>query len=91
VKRIVENSEASPEILNIKEVNSGLYCVDVGLLFWALDLVKNENAKKEYFLTDIIEILAKDHKVDGYVVKEGQYLMGINDLEALKKAEDLFK
>ena len=91
VKKIVEAKDASEEILKIKEINSGLYCVDNKLLFEALDKVNNNNNANEYYLTDIVEIIGKDKKVDTFVVKENYKLEGFNDVPSLQKAEEFVK
>ena len=91
VKKIVEAKDATEEILAIKEINSGLYCVDNKLLFAALDKVNNNNNANEYYLTDIVEIIGKDQKVDTFVVKENYKLEGFNDVPSLQKAEEFVK
>lgn len=93
VKRIIEAKDCTEEQLKIREVNSGLYCVDIKLLFDALDKINDNNKSHEYYLTDIIDIIGKNHKVDTYVVeeKESYKLIGINDIENLKRAEEIFK
>lgn len=60
--RIVEHKEASPEELAIAEVNPSYYCFRAGDLFDALKRVTNSNAKGEYYLTDVFELLRKDGK-----------------------------
>ena len=90
VKKIVEFKDCDPEQLKIKEINSGLFCVDTKLLFEALDKVENHNNQHEYYLTDIVEIIGKDHKVDSVVVKDGFILTGINDLDTLAEAEKIY-
>lgn len=91
IKKIVEALDATPEILAINEINSGVYCVDIKLLFSALDKVKNNNRKKEYYLTDIVEILCDDYKVDTFVVADSNYLLGINDVSTAQKVEAILK
>ena len=91
IKKIVEAADAAPEILEIREVNSGLYCVDMKLLFEALMKVNNNNKKNEYYLTDIVEILANDYNVDTFVVEDSKCLLGINDLNSAKKVEEILK
>jgi len=59
VKRIVEEKDASPAQRGIREVNSGVYFFDAAKLLQALTELKNDNAKKEFYLTDVIEILDK--------------------------------
>ncbi len=91
VKKIVEAKDATEEILAIKEINSGLYCVDNTMLFEALNKVNNDNNAHEYYLTDIVEIIGRDHKVDTYVVNEAYKLEGFNDVPSLQKAEEFMK
>jgi bifunctional UDP-N-acetylglucosamine pyrophosphorylase/glucosamine-1-phosphate N-acetyltransferase len=91
IRKIVEALDATPEILEIKEVNSGFYCVDIKLLFKALEKVDNNNSKKEYYLTDIVEILAQDYKVGTFIVTNSKYLLGINDLTSAQKVEEILK
>lgn len=92
VKRIIEAKDCTEEQLKIKEVNSGLYCVDIKLLFDALEKINDNNNSHEYYLTDIIDIIGREHKVDTFIVDdENSYkLIGINDIENLKRAEDIF-
>ena len=90
IKKIVEFKDATEEQKTIKEVNSGLYCVDIQLMFEALKLIKNNNNSGEYYFTDIIEILGKEHKIDSYVVEDTYKLAGINDLDTLKEIEDIY-
>ena len=78
VKKIVEFKDCNEEQKKIKEVNSGLFCVDTKLLFEALDKVQNNNNQHEYYLTDIVEILGKDYRVDTYVVHDQVRLIGFN-------------
>lgn len=91
IKKIVEFKDATEEQKQIKEINSGLYCVDVKLMFEALSKVNNNNNSGEYYFTDIIEILGKDYRVDSYIVEEDYKLTGINDLETLRQTEEIYK
>src|SRR5262245_49164987 len=54
---IVEHRDASPDILKIREINSGIYIFNAATLFEALTKIKNDNAQREYYLTDVIGIL----------------------------------
>ena len=57
---IVEEKNATPEQLRIREVNPSYYCFDAGALLAALPRVKHNAASGEYYLTDVPELLAKD-------------------------------
>jgi bifunctional UDP-N-acetylglucosamine pyrophosphorylase/glucosamine-1-phosphate N-acetyltransferase len=54
VLSITEAKDCSPEQLLISEVNSGVYAVDSAFLKPALEALTNENAQREYYLTDIV-------------------------------------
>ncbi|MGE5474269.1 MAG: bifunctional UDP-N-acetylglucosamine diphosphorylase/glucosamine-1-phosphate N-acetyltransferase GlmU [Ignavibacteriales bacterium] len=92
VIKIIEEKDASPDERAIKEINSGLYCFDTALLIDAVGKIKNDNKQKEYYLTDVIEILIKDgKKVDTYKIANNFEIMGINDRSQLSQAECIMR
>ena len=91
VLRIVEEKDASEEERKIKEINTGLFLVDNKLLKKALLKIKNNNAKGEYYLTDIVEILSKEAKIGTFTIKDTYKLNGINDLYTLSLVEKQFR
>ena len=91
VVRVVEEKDATVAEKKIREVNSGIYCVNNKLLFEAISQTSNENSRHEYYLSDIIRILAKDHKVDTYTFDDSFKLNGINDLPTLAMFEEDLK
>lgn len=60
LERIVEQKDATPEQLEIKEINPSYYCFDSESLFAALDEVQTQNSLGEYYITDVPAIL-KSH------------------------------
>jgi bifunctional UDP-N-acetylglucosamine pyrophosphorylase/glucosamine-1-phosphate N-acetyltransferase len=60
--RIVEQKDATPEQLGIREINPSYYCFRTADLFDALRRVTNQNASGEYYLTDVFELLLRDGK-----------------------------
>lgn len=54
---IVEQKDATPEQLAIREVNPSYYCFQSGSLFATLGQVKNQNRQGEYYLTDVPGLL----------------------------------
>ena len=91
VLRIVEEKDASEEERKIKEINTGLFLVDNFLLKKALLEIRNNNAKGEYYLTDIVEILSKEAKIGTFTIKDTYKLNGINDLYTLSLVEKQFR
>ncbi|VEU83271.1 bifunctional UDP-N-acetylglucosamine diphosphorylase/glucosamine-1-phosphate N-acetyltransferase GlmU [Acholeplasma hippikon] len=84
---IVEDRDANEYQKEIKEINTGIYIVNNKKFFNLLKDLKNENAKGEYYITDMIEMMRKDYKVGAYVVKNNSLVMGVNDLYGISKAE----
>lgn len=56
-KCIVEEKEATDTQLAVREVNPSYYCFNAGALFQTLDRVSNDNAKGEYYITDVFGLL----------------------------------
>lgn len=91
VVRVIEEKDATTAVKKIREENSGIYCVNNKLLFEAIGKINNENARHEYYLSDIIRILADNHKVDTYTFDDSFKLNGINDLPTLAMFEEDLK
>ena len=93
IKEIVEHKDCNVEQLQIKEVNLGMYCFDIQELLEALKCLKNDNAQKEYYLTDVIKIMYdKGLKTGSIVVSDNAEVLGVNDrmdLQILTKALQL--
>lgn len=59
VQRIVEQKDAHPDELAIKEINTGILCVPNARLHAWLPTLSNDNAQGEYYLTDLIGLAAE--------------------------------
>jgi bifunctional UDP-N-acetylglucosamine pyrophosphorylase/glucosamine-1-phosphate N-acetyltransferase len=83
VERVVEakaSGDATPEQLAIKEVNTGVYCFDGGALAGALEAIKADNAQGEYYLPDVLPVLAaRGAGVAAHVVDDPALTLGVND------------
>lgn len=84
---IVEQKDATEIQKEIKEVNTGIYCLNWQKVKDAFSELKNNNAQKEYYLTDIIKWARKKSlKVFGYVSKDNTETFGINSRRHLAEA-----
>ena len=84
---IVEEKDADEVQKDIKEINTGIIAFKRDKLEANLKYIRANNRKKEYYLTDIIEILAKkEYLVDGVKVENAQEGLGINTRGELSKA-----
>ncbi len=87
VKEIVEQKDCTPKQKEIKSVNAGVYCVTKELLKRYIPMLKNDNAQKEYYLTDIIQMAVSEGKnIQPVIVKEEEF-KGVNSKLDLANAE----
>lgn len=92
VDSIVEHRDATPEILKIPEINSGIYVFNAPTLFESLTKIRNINAQGEYYLTDVIGILVEQrHKVGAFKVASGDEILGINTRQELGVIDRLMR
>jgi bifunctional UDP-N-acetylglucosamine pyrophosphorylase/glucosamine-1-phosphate N-acetyltransferase len=88
--RVVEERDSTEEERRIQEVNAGTYCADPGALFRGLEALDRNNAKGEYYLTDMIAILAAEG-VETFEASSPEEILGINDRVDLAKAEEILQ
>jgi len=91
VDRIVEFLDATPKERALTLCNSGVMAVDGSKLGGWLDALKNENAKKEYYLTDVIALARKDGEACLCVEGDADEFAGINSRRNLAEAETLIQ
>ena len=89
---IVEEKDADELQKDIKEINTGIMAFKKEKLLANLGSIRMNNRKKEYYLTDIIEIFAKkNYLVDGLKIQDTQEALGINTRAQLAKANCLMQ
>ncbi len=87
LEAIVEARDASPEQLEITLCNSGVMLIDGAHIWQLLDRVGCDNAKNEYYLTDIVG-LARDQGLDcRFVEGDEEELLGVDNRVDLALAE----
>jgi bifunctional UDP-N-acetylglucosamine pyrophosphorylase/glucosamine-1-phosphate N-acetyltransferase len=92
VAAIVEQKSATTDQLKIREINPGLYCFDAGLFWKYIGEVTPNNAAKEYYLTDMVEILTRHgHPVAPVLVSDESELLGINTRVELAFADKILR
>jgi bifunctional UDP-N-acetylglucosamine pyrophosphorylase/glucosamine-1-phosphate N-acetyltransferase len=90
VAGIVEVRDASAEQLAVREVNVGPSVFDAAALLGALDKLGTDNAQGEYYLTDVVGILAADGQlVETVVTDRLEETLGVNDRRHLEFAEKI--
>ena len=79
--------EEALEEKKIREINTGIYCVESRFLFPAVAGLGNRNAQKEYYLTDIVEIACNNGlRASSSLAPDPLEVMGINTPEERERA-----
>ena len=91
LERIVEAKDADPIELSIDLCNSGVMAIDGAVLFELIDAVGNDNAKGEYYLTDIVALARERGRTCAYIEADEEELLGVNAREELAVAEALLQ
>ncbi len=88
IKKIVEYKDCSKAELNIKEINTGIYCFKNEKLIKFIKELNNNNAQNEYYITDLVEIFINNElRVQAISVKDNEEVMGVNDRQDLLNAQ----
>ncbi|MDY6845330.1 MAG: NTP transferase domain-containing protein, partial [Thermodesulfobacteriota bacterium] len=92
VEAIVEDIDASEKEKLIKEINTGIYCIESPLIFELLEKVDCNNAKQEYYLTDVVSVARKmDLHVCAHKVSSSNEVCGINTRTELANATEILR
>ena len=90
VLRIVEHKDASAEELRIDEVNSGILAAPAAALKRWVGSLRNDNAQREYYLTDVVQLAqAEGLAVHAVQAADADELLGVNDRLQLAQLERL--
>jgi UDP-N-acetylglucosamine diphosphorylase/glucosamine-1-phosphate N-acetyltransferase len=91
-EKIVEEKDATPAERAVREVNSGIYCFEKGLLHQALGRLRANNAQKEYYLTDTLAILRQGgNRVGVERATDPRECFGVNTPDQLRMVEDTLR
>jgi bifunctional UDP-N-acetylglucosamine pyrophosphorylase / glucosamine-1-phosphate N-acetyltransferase len=88
VRRIVEHRDATDDERAIDEINTSVFVFKRSLLAPALRRLSPENSQGEYYLTDVVAVLADaGYTVSSHVVVDRAEAEGVNDRVQLARAE----
>jgi bifunctional UDP-N-acetylglucosamine pyrophosphorylase/glucosamine-1-phosphate N-acetyltransferase len=90
VVAIVEARDATEEQRGIREVNAGTYVFELAALRTAIGALQRDNAQGEYYLTDVVGILAAGGlRVAGLVLADWAEMVGVNSRAELVEVHRL--
>ncbi|MDE3208647.1 MAG: bifunctional UDP-N-acetylglucosamine diphosphorylase/glucosamine-1-phosphate N-acetyltransferase GlmU, partial [Pseudomonadota bacterium] len=92
VKRIVEEKDATESEKKIDEINTGVMCILAEQLGDLLPKINNLNAQKEYYLTDLIDLAAREGiLINTFISTDMDETLGINNRTHLAMAEKILR
>ena len=92
VSGIVEEKDATDRQRRIREVNTGIMAVRSDLLARYLPMLGNDNAQREYYLTDLIALVRGDgHDIAALPTSVAGEVIGVNDRLQLAQAEAFYR
>lgn len=89
LKAIVEAKDASADTLKINEVNTGIYVTKGEVLSEYLPMIQNQNAKGEYYFTDILSLAIENGLKVAPIVANARVAFGVNNQLELAQATRL--
>ena len=92
VRAIVEQKDATPEQLAVREGNTGVLALGARVLRAYLGQLRSDNAQGEYYLTDVIGMAVEDGlQVTPLVAQTESEVLGVNDKLQLAQLEGVYR
>ncbi len=92
VQAIVEARDASPAQLGIGEISTSVYVFQPRPLFAALRKITPQNAQGEFYLTDVVALLASEgHTVEALISPDPDVVRGINTRPELSELRQVLQ
>jgi len=89
---IVEERDAKPEHLRLKEIFTGILCASTEELAFCLQRLSHDNAQAEYYLTEVpLLALAEGATVNTVCLSDPNEAKGINNKKQLAEQERYFQ
>ncbi len=89
IEKIVEFKDATEEEKKIALCNSGVMAIDGEKIAELLAQIKNDNAAKEFYLTDIVAVAGKMGLKRTFIETEIEEVLGVNSRLELAQIEDI--
>jgi bifunctional UDP-N-acetylglucosamine pyrophosphorylase / glucosamine-1-phosphate N-acetyltransferase len=84
IREIVEQRALTPEVANVREINSGLYAFATKPLFAHIESLGTNNTQGEFYLTDMAAILGKaGERVVALQAEDADEVLGANTIEEM--------
>jgi len=89
ITKIVEFKDASPEEIEVKELNPGVMAFEASWLVKNIKLLNNDNNQGEYYLTSLVELAFRTAEDIPSLTVDPREALGVNSPEELALAENI--
>ena len=91
VQYIVEQKDANDAELNTTTVNAGIYAFSKDVIYKYIPRLSNDNAQKEYYLTDVVSMAKEDGLNVIPLLVDEEHFKGVNSKKDLAVAEEIMQ
>jgi len=92
LEKIVEEKDAQEDERLIREVNTGIFCLSSSFLREGISMIGRDNAQKEYYLTDLVQVARKMRlRCSAHMIGDPKEAMGINTRIDLALANEILR
>ncbi len=91
VQYIVEQKDANEQELAVTTVNAGIYAFSKSVIEKYIPLLSDDNAQKEYYLTDVISMARKDNLNIAPLLVDEEHFKGVNSKKDLADSEEIMQ
>ena len=91
IKKIIEAKDATDSEIQINLCNSGIILIDGKNLLNLIEKLENNNASKEFYLTDVVGLANSQNQLCSLVLCPESETLGVNTRIDLARAENLFQ
>ena len=91
VQKIVEQKDSNEDELKVSTVNAGIYAFSKDVIEKYIPLLSNDNAQKEYYLTDVIAMAKADSLNITPLLVDEEHFKGVNSKKDLSDSEEIMQ
>ncbi|RUM63233.1 MAG: bifunctional UDP-N-acetylglucosamine diphosphorylase/glucosamine-1-phosphate N-acetyltransferase GlmU [Sulfurimonas sp.] len=91
VQYIVEQKDANVKELLTTTVNAGIYAFSKSVIEKYIPLLSDDNAQREYYLTDVIAMVKKDGLSITPLLVDEEHFKGVNSKKDLSDSEEIMQ
>ena len=91
VQKIVEQKDSNEDELKVTTVNAGIYAFSKAVIEKYIPLLSDDNAQKEYYLTDVIAMARADNLNISPLLVDEEHFKGVNSKKDLADSEEIMQ